>query len=151
MHVILKFFWLFCALWVGVGYAAFFRYRLRKAIAEGAISKQETDRFAVAWFAWIGGSCLIFGALQQLADSPSPDFLTWTTPYLDIARFVCIAVWITSFVWIWFFEGDQKLARIYTLARYQAYLWKHPIAFRIVIVLMIAAGAIGMTMYQRIS
>jgi hypothetical protein len=151
MNTILEWFWLLCALWVGVVNAAFFRYRLREAIDEGAISRKEADRFAVGTCAWVGGSCLVFWALQQLADSPSPDFLTWATPYDHIARSVCVALWVVSFFWIWFFGGDRKLARIFALARYQAYMWKHPIAFRIVIVLVIAGGVIGMTMHQRIS
>lgn len=151
MNIALKFFWLVCALWAGVGSALFFRFRLRAAVVNGAISKKEADRFVSGTVAWIGAPCLVFLGLQFLADSASPDFLTWVSPYSHIARILCVLLWITSFFWIWFLGGDRKLARVFTLAHYQTDIWKHPVAFRIAVVLMIASGVAGMIAHQKMS
>ncbi len=151
MQSIQQFFWLFCGAWVGIGNAVYFRIRLAPAIREGAITKVEADRFAAGSIGWIGGPSVLLWIIQYFfADSVTPFFVTWQAPYSTVATVLCVALWIVAFTWIWFLDGDRKMARIYTLARYQAYLWKHPIAFRIAIVLMIGGGVVGLLMQQRI-
>ena len=151
MQAIQQFFWLICGAWAGIGSAGFLRYRLRGAVSEGTITKQEADRFAAGVIGWHGGPCLILWVLQFFfAQTADPDFLTWGAPYGRIAGALCVLLWIIAFTWIWFFGGDRKLSRIYTLGGYHTYLWKNPIAFRILILLAIVAGVVGVMQHEGI-
>lgn len=145
METFLQFFWLICGAWVGFGNAAFFRVRLREAVSAGTISRTEADRFAWSALGWIGGPCLVFWVLHFfLSGAVSPDFRAWAAPYGELAKTLAVLWWVVAFSWIWFFGGDRKLARIYTLARYQTFVWKHPWSFRIAILLAVVGSAIGM-------
>ncbi|WP_442889240.1 hypothetical protein [Congregicoccus parvus] len=152
LQIIFEFFWLVCGVFVGVGNAAFFRSSLSSPIARGEISQSEANRFAIGVVGWITGPCLALWIIQRfLAASPDVDFRLWASPFNHVATGIVVAVWIAAFAWIWFFSGDQKLARIYTLARYQSFIWGKPFVFRIGIVLVILAGTLSLTLGEPLS
>ena len=143
--------WLICGLWVGIGNAVFFRVRMRKAISDGKITREEANQFARGTIFWILGPCLFLWIVQRfVANAWTFDFMSWDPPAKEIAIVMVVIVWTISVLWIWAFGGAKKLARIYDAANYQTFIWKHPVAFKVVVLLMVAGGVFAMLTHERI-
>jgi hypothetical protein len=146
IHLMFEFFWLVCGVFAAGGNAAYFRASLSAPIARGEISNTEANRFTLGVLGWLGAPCVALWIIQRfLADSSDVDFRLWRSPFNWLAIAIVVTVWVVGFVSICFLGGDRKLSRIYTLAGHQVFLWKHPIAFRIMIAFLIAVGVIALT------
>lgn len=145
MSIIIENFWLICGLWIGIGNAVYFRVKLKKAIQSNRITAQEVNHFTITIILGLTIPCIAFWIIQIAgAKATTPFITTWPEPYRTIAISITILIWILALAWILFLGGARYLSKMCILANHQTNIWKHPIAFKIAIIFLIAVGTFSL-------
>jgi len=106
----MKFFWLICGLWCGVGNGALIWSR-RKKYAELGLSEDEVARFARGTVLWILIPSLLLWGLQLSAGADlTPEYWRWPAPQRHMAIGLQIVVWLALARWVFVGDGAETLS-----------------------------------------
>lgn len=136
-----SYFWLICGVWCGVFGAAFMRFGLRKAIAEGRISAREAAGFTWGTATWILLPCISLWLLQRSAGSrASIAYTDWPNPQRLIALALQAFIYGTLLYWVFVKNGAEVLSRYARESQWPG-MAPGPMGFKILVVVVGAAWA----------
>src|SRR5512134_1931059 len=144
-------FWLLCGLWVGGVGSLIYYAQMSRHVKAGRLDATDRSRFVRGWLGVIGSTSLIFWLLQLSAGTASsPHFISWPSPQRWLALLVQAALWVWLLWWVFLRGGAEFLARITSVGTFPFRgLVARPAAFRILAILIVASGVLGLTLMYR--
>ena len=138
-------FWIFCGILVGLGGAAFLRFKLKRYVLAGQLDASAVQRFTLGWAIAILAPCAILRLLALSAAATSPDYLTWEQPQKWIALALNVACWVALLAWVWLGPGAATLSSFLAPA-FSAGLLRSHNAVRAISAFMVLAGVASLAM-----
>lgn len=111
--IILEYFWLITALFVGLGNAVMFKLNSSKQIVAGNITRDETNKLIKWWLAWVCIPCIALWILQASSGQPlQVDFMSWKSKNKFLAMALMFVLWMSLLIWVFIYNGAFSLIKL---------------------------------------